>query len=282
MKWQIPAKTFFLGEYAALTDDSAIVLTTRPYFELSLGTNYLSTPIHPLSPAGQYWKENMHQDLSWEDPYQMAGGLGASTAQFLGAYLAYCEQKQILPHLDDLLASYWHYAWNGKGLKPSGYDLLAQTQSACVYINRKKQEIQSYQWPDNELTFYLIHTQNKLATHEYLQNSKISINTTLLSLIVEQARMALVTNNSEQLIDCVNRYYLCLLEHNLVATHTQNMIEQLRKIPHIVAAKGCGALGADIILILIPTNMAAEAQQILSSKYKILADNNSMNHKALI
>ena len=28
MKWQIPAKTFLLGEYAALAEASAILLTT--------------------------------------------------------------------------------------------------------------------------------------------------------------------------------------------------------------------------------------------------------------
>ena len=36
MKWRIPAKTFLLGEYAAVAGESAIVLTTSPCFELSL------------------------------------------------------------------------------------------------------------------------------------------------------------------------------------------------------------------------------------------------------
>ena len=36
MKWSIPAKTFILGEYAAIAQRSAILVTTTPYFEVKL------------------------------------------------------------------------------------------------------------------------------------------------------------------------------------------------------------------------------------------------------
>ncbi len=99
MKWLIPAKTFLLGEYAALAGQSAVLLTTSPCFELSLSKEAGLHGIHPDSPAGRWWKENAQSEvgLQWHDPYQGCGGLGASSAQFLGAYLAsmYLQKRDI-------------------------------------------------------------------------------------------------------------------------------------------------------------------------------------------
>ena len=41
--WKIPAKTFLVGEYAALTGACAIVLTTKPCFSFSLQCGDVST-----------------------------------------------------------------------------------------------------------------------------------------------------------------------------------------------------------------------------------------------
>src|SRR4051794_40802652 len=126
MKWRIPAKTFLLGEYSALTGASAILITTSPSFELSLVNEELLKNIHPNSPAGQWWKGHQitSKGLSWFDPYQDLGGLGASSAQFLGAYLASCSFLGVEPNKNALLKAYYEFAWRGEGLKPSGYDLL--------------------------------------------------------------------------------------------------------------------------------------------------------------
>lgn len=57
MKWRIPTKTFLLGEYAALADLGAILLTTPPCFELTLTETPGLDGIHPDSPAGRWWQE---------------------------------------------------------------------------------------------------------------------------------------------------------------------------------------------------------------------------------
>ena len=51
--WSIPAKTFLVGEYAALKEQSAILLTTTPCFELRLTSQPGLHGIHPQSPAGR-------------------------------------------------------------------------------------------------------------------------------------------------------------------------------------------------------------------------------------
>nr|WP_256594408.1 hypothetical protein [Legionella pneumophila] len=57
MKWQIPAKTFLLGEYAAIAGEPAILLTTSPCFTLTLTENAKLEGIHPESPAGLWWQK---------------------------------------------------------------------------------------------------------------------------------------------------------------------------------------------------------------------------------
>lgn len=253
MKWQVPAKTFLLGEYAAIAQESAIVLTTQPCFELSLhDTEEPNIGIHPNSPAGLWWQQKRvsGKSVSWYDPYQGCGGLGASSAQFIACYWASCLLHNETPTRQFMLDAYYQCAWSKKGLKPSGYDVIAQTQQGAVYINQKKQIVESYPWPFTDLSFILIHTDIKLATHHHLEQKTDLPDVSTLSLIVDQARMAFNQANSALLLECINEYQKKLTEYHLVASHSLELIQQLKKCPEILAVKGCGALGADVILIL--------------------------------
>lgn len=251
MKWSIPAKTFFLGEYAAIADHSAILITTTPYFEITLTEQKILEGIHHESPAGLWWnKQHLSQGLSWYDPYHGCGGLGASSAQFVGSYLASCLIHNKTPSLENMLEAYYQCAWNGKGLRPSGYDLIAQTHSGCIYINRRNNQIHPYSWPFKDLSFSLIHTGTKLATHHHLQETSLPVELEPLSTIVDKAKIAFEENNSSLLIQCINDYHAQLERHQLVAPHSLELINKFRSYPEVLAIKGCGALGADILLIL--------------------------------
>lgn len=172
MKHIIPAKTFLMGEYIALAGGPAIVLTTTPTFEL-LDSFSEQMPFHKDSPAGKFCREMNISHLSWRDPYAGLGGLGASSAQFVGAYRAYCSQQNILFSADKMLETYFQFAWSGKGECPSGYDVLAQIEEQCVLIQQHCAI--SYAWPFSDLGFILLHTNQKLATHEHLNQDFINI-----------------------------------------------------------------------------------------------------------
>ena len=269
MKWYIPAKTFLLGEYAAIAEASAIILTTTPYFELALNHNDSVTGIHPDSPAGVWWRQeqNTHKGLSFHDPYNDKGGLGASSAQFLGSYLASCYLNKTLPDLNTMLAAYYHSSWSGVGLRPSGYDVIAQSQGGCVYINKQNKIVESYQWPFNDLSLFLLHTGVKLATHHHLQATTLPIQISQLSAIVDKAKQAFDQINSEQLLNAINDYHHKLTELNLVAQHSLDFITHLKTTnPEILAIKGCGALGADVLLILTTKNDAPLLKNKLSAQ----------------
>lgn len=272
MKCSIPAKTFLLGEYAALAGEPAIVLTTKPYFTASLCESREHPTPHPNSPAGLFWEQSLsrQQHLGWDDPYQGIGGLGASSAQFIGAYLLDAQLQNHSPTLHSLLEAYYQYAWSGKGLKPSGYDVIAQTQGGCVLIHKNHQTIQCYPWVFEDLSFFIVHTGTKLATHQHLQQTTLPSHIDLLSSIVSGARYALEKGQTSLLIEAVNLYQATLAELGLIAPQSQAQIAALKQSGDIKAIKGCGALGADTLLIICDTEKKALVQQQLIGQNKMI------------
>lgn len=285
MKWSIPAKTFLLGEYASVREESALIATTSPYFDIVLqedktlaepphssveAITQFASPrqtIHPDSPAGLWWiYQKSSQTLDWHDPYHSCGGLGASSAQFIGSYLASCSLINSSPTLKDMLEAYYQCAWNGQGLRPSGYDVIAQTLYGCVYINKKERKIKTYSWPFSDLSFLLVHTGKKLATHHHLQEAGLPKDVRHLSAIVDTAMESFEYNKGHLFIECINEYHCQLAELNLVAEHSLELINQLSHYPEVLAIKGCGALGADIVLIIT----SRMNRDILSNKVQLL------------
>lgn len=280
MKWLIPAKTFLLGEYAAIAEASAIVLTTTPCFELSHSAKPNLVGIHPQSPAGLWWQQqnNLKTGLSWHDPYAGCGGLGASSAQFLASYLASRMLQEKPADMNNMLEAYYQSSWTGKGLRPSGYDVIAQSQQGCVYINRQNNIVQCYDWPFHDLSFFLIHTGVKLATHHHLQDTALPDQIDYLSNLVDTAKNAFEQCDSQQLVTCINHYHTKLAELGLAAEHSLHLINKFKSSPEVLAIKGCGALGADIILILTYRNAAPAFHAKLQEENRaILATENLLN-----
>lgn len=274
MKWSIPAKTFLLGEYAAIAGAPAIVLTTSPCFELTLSDTVGLHDIHPASPAGRWWMQHGPADmgLQWYDPYQGCGGMGASSAQFLGAYLASMHVKKKTVNQQDMLDAYVQSAWSGEGLRPSGYDVLAQSLQACVYLNRQNSICQTYSWPFHDIAFLLLHTGQKLATHDHLKVTTLPNEMSQLAALVDRAKNAFDHADSHSLIEAVNAYHQQLATMNLVAKHSERHIAFFMGQPDVLAAKGCGAMGADVLLLIVPIKKQAVVSRRLSTMgWKIVA-----------
>lgn len=272
--WQVPAKTFFLGEYAAIAGGPAILLTTMPYFEISLLNNLEHTGIHPDSPAGKWWVRHRipGKALSWFDPYDGIGGLGASSAQFIGAFMAsgYC--YQLAPSLALLLDAYYQTSWDGDGLKPSGYDIISQTQRQCVYIHRQANIVETFDWAFQDITFLLVHSGQKLMTHYHLKHQMLPPIIPNLCEIAEQAKQAFMTTDQTLLIRSVNDYQEQLVHAHLMAAHTLAYLEAFRKNLPILAAKGCGAMGADVLLLIIDNkNLKNVMHELIQEGWHVLA-----------
>lgn len=272
--WQIPAKTFLIGEYLALDAGPAILLTTKPCFELSL-VNEGALPFHPQSPAGRFCRDHqLEHRVIWHDPYHGLGGLGASSAEFIGSFYAYCKLTKRPFNREILLDAYWTYAWSHQGKKPSGYDVIAQTLHDCVMIHQAENDVRTCAWPFEEFGVILVHTRHKLATHEHLKEVTFKHEQTeKLHDIAMQAWMAFEKVSGDALITAVNEYHRALRSMNLVANTTLSLIDELSMALKPLAIKGCGALGADVVLMVIERSCMVGAYTFLKQKnMTVLAD----------
>lgn len=279
--WFIPAKTFLVGEYAALKQQSAILLTTTPCFELHATSEPGLHGIHPHSPAGRWWSACDLQDygFSWHDPYQGLGGMGASSAQFLAVYQACANIRGQEVSQKTLLQDYWDLATGKTGIRPSGYDVLAQRSQGCVYLNRQTERQTNYLWSFPDLGFILLHSKQKIATHEHLQTLVLNNITDELSDLVEYAHSAFIDHSSYHLVEAVKAYQQILAEQGWVAAHSLECIRRLYQETDALAIKGCGAMGSDVLLLLIKQKQMAEHMTRLTQLgWSILANNESVYH----
>lgn len=267
MKHHIPAKTFLSGEYVALKGGPAVILTTTPCFEVRPATEAQAPNLHPSSPAGRYLQAVGGNDIHFYDPYQGLGGLGASSAQFVGVYLA----QQARVDDDRLLEAYFDAAWQGIGARPSGYDVLAQARSGCVCIHRNAGIIEQMPWPFTEIGFVIVHTGKKLATHTHLE----SLETPDYSHL-EAAALAIFkafrAANATELLETVNAFQEALTQSALTAPHSLQALDALSHYPEVLAAKACGAMGADTLLLLTEAHSEQVlARQLAENGWKVLA-----------
>jgi mevalonate kinase len=272
----VPGKTFLAGEYLALNGGPAILISTAPKFELRVRNGSGWSPgIHKDSPAGKLIRKHAmffnQFDLEFFDPHLGRGGWGASTAQFLACYALLQWQKSAA--LDDekyfdthkMVNAYRDLAWDGRGLPPSGADLVGQLKGGITYFDRQRGQISQLKWNFADLEFFLVATGHKVATHEHLATLESISTDTLemhLKLIVESFQAA----SKVTLIAGLNGYAEELKRQNWVYQKSLELIEQFKSIPGVVSAKGCGALGADVVLAVVEKEKAVMFEALLKDE----------------
>lgn len=274
--FSIPGKTFLLGEYLALHGGPTLVALTQPKFEMiaKKGTGQFGA-IHADSPAGKfiasYRDYFMQFDLEFKDPYQGKGGFGASTAQFLAVYSLWL-YKEVHHHdmeklfdIKHLLETYNKVAWNGQGFAPSGADLVGQLKGSLTFFEKKSGLLSVASWPFADLEFYLVHTGNKVATHEHLRSLQ-AFDSAGLEASFTMAKTSFELANSEQFLEAVNQYAANLQALGFTCEPTLELLNEIRKLPGIKAVKGCGALGADVLFAVIAKGQSEEFKNYCQKK----------------
>lgn len=285
-EWRLscPSKTFILGEYLVLTKGPGIVVNTAPRFSLSVTVNKKQETlkgIHPDSPAGKLWA--YHSDklapfsFVFIDPHKNSGGFGASTAQFLlmQKFLEHLDLIKQSTELHHLLVNYRQHAWDGQGYPPSGVDLIGQLHGNLTYYHRDANVLEKLAWNFPGYDFLLVRTTEKIATHLYLQTLS-EIPAHRLYPIVQAGTLAIKTGKHDQFAQAIEDYAKTLAELNLVHPNTQKILQQIHQINGVVAAKGCGALGADVLFIMFKKAkyqiILAQLQQLGLTAVAINAD----------
>jgi mevalonate kinase len=262
---QVPSKTFLLGEYLAMQGGPAILALTSPCFSPNPQQR-----LHPDCMAARLWRDYKGNDCDWglADPYHGKGGLGASSAEFVIAY------QQIFPktqqnhvHLREI---FLNYVDKDARQKPSGYDVMAQMHQGLLSI--QETHIESLTWSFEDLGFVLVHTGQKLKTHEHLMNGQWTLDVEHLSQHVRQATQALKTQNDDLFIQSIRDFHQEICQAHLIASHSFDLLNKLQANLPILAGKGCGAMGADVLLLVIKTqNMPKVIHHLQQEKLDILA-----------
>ncbi|MGZ3795787.1 MAG: hypothetical protein ACXVB1_05460 [Pseudobdellovibrionaceae bacterium] len=271
----VPGKSFLAGEYLALKGGASLIFTSRPRFELLAKSGSGAVEgIHQESPAGKLIQDHKDffskYDLSFRDPHQGRGGWGASTAQFLMAFVLNewrnsCELETLKSlSISRLLESYWKYAWNGQGYRPSGADLVAQYKGSMCYFERRTGLLGIYGWTLGDIDFALIPTGKKVATHEHLKTLG-EFKEETLEKALGVIHTALQAADESEFVEGIRANAQALAELGFVAPHTQALCQEMRKHPGVLAVKGCGALGADVILVVYKKNQEKALSEFLQN-----------------
>ena len=296
-----PSKTFIIGEYAVLNEASAILLNTKPRFSClikqGVKDSILSSREDLLQDSSgkifsnidifqnKYIKEWIKKYsigsqkclLEWSDPHNGRGGFGFSTAQFNILYAYSCYLKDI--SIEKVKSKEVWRTYRGmdfEGCPPSGADLIAQWADGLCVFKQKPLSVESYMAVFPSLDYFILRTGEKLDTYKYLKEFQ-KPETYDLEKIVTDAVVALETRNENQFIESVNEYRKVLLKKNLVTNTTKNILEKISTIKNIKAYKGCGAMGAETVILFFDTEHKEEIKQELLD-FEIIADKEQITY----
>lgn len=253
---EVPSKTFVIGEYLAINGTASMIMATEPSFFVKIIKDK-TFGFHSESPAGRL-KEKYHQKdhgFSFFDPHEGRGGFGRSTAEYLAVYL----YEQILQRgekslteniLDDLEEFVHNYQSLSRGeYQPSGADLVAQVCGGLCWYDGHNFNAEQLAWPFPGYDIFVFHTGKKLATHEHLKELKPTDLRALIPVLLA-ARTSFDQANLKVFCESLNYYYDILGEMGLSDKTVQKSVKKLRSFPEVLAAKGCGAMGVDTVIVV--------------------------------
>ncbi|GHT98782.1 hypothetical protein FACS1894126_4580 [Alphaproteobacteria bacterium] len=253
MIFSTKSKTFLVGEYAVLFGGGAVVLTTDPEFKLTVEHSDCTflVGINERSPAFSFFLNHVdvfrNLRISFIDPHNGTGGFGASSAQYVLLHQLYRKLTDTVWNFDSFLAEYRSYC--GQSVGPSGADCIAQQENRHIYFKGTSNSIEHMDWNFRDLDFIIFKTGLKVETHTHLQQLP-SIDVSSLNVIVENVRDSFIRNDSDMLIKNVMDFFCSLDKMGLVTDRTCSLVNQLLKTKEILAAKGCGAMAADTIIVI--------------------------------
>lgn len=151
---------------------------------------------------------------------------------------------------------------------PSGADCLAQLHNTHIYFNSSTYTVEKLYWPFSDISFTIFKTDQKVATYRHLQKLSVDFlknNCLYLSKIVEKIRVSWKQNDSKEFAQGIENFSDALVNLKLVTTRTQHILSDIKRIDGVVAAKGCGAMGADTIVVIYEKKKADEVHKSLSA-----------------
>lgn len=294
----VGSKVFLVGEYQVLQEGTAFLAVIEPRFKMLVQAGHGELSGVPQgSPAFIFHEHEQEFFKNWNleflDPHAGRGGFGASTAQvallqgFKDGFASMNSQAQVELDLKKIRQKYLELVRPVSGPSPSGADLLGQIQGGLVELNIQSGKIQKHAWPFNNLQVYFFATGKKQATHEHLKEITLSQNTKTkvsgvdsmessgeklseLTRIYSRAMESFHQRDENLFNSAIADYHKELEKLGWVAKETLAWVSELQKLEGVKAAKGCGAMGADVIAVIAQTSHAQtviHSSEALGLKY---------------
>lgn len=253
MQFSAGSKTFLCGEYSVVFGGSCIVLVTEPRFKLiaEKGPTRL-IGISEYSPGFKFYDshKNIFEGFSVKfiDPYDHRGGFGASSAQYSLLYKLFL--KLVGGNFDiNLFLNEYQNTAESKKILPSGADCVAQFFDHNIYYDSAKKFAKKIEWKFPNLDFFILKTNVKISTYQHLKNLK-NFDCSNLHFFANKIKESF-ENLDEKIFTKNLQNFFCELErNNLVIPQTSKSVREILALDHVKAAKGCGSLAADTILIV--------------------------------
>ncbi len=241
----------------------------------------------------------LFNEFSFFDPHDLKGGFGRSTAEYivtsmlisnnLKSYSAMVDSKNIQTFFDFSKKLWTNYKslFKPSQNKPSGYDLLAQamnidfvdspiqvlnmssstsnpsenSNSRLTLIEIKNEELEILNSPMYiDLNVLIFKTNTKIKTHEHLESLSLSNLQDLKSLSEKVTTSYLKKVRSDFIKDL--KFFDCALK-DLNYQHIESVAtcQKISSLEGVLHARGCGALGADVIAVFY---QAQPAEKLIS------------------
>ncbi len=277
-RFSIPGKVFLLGEYAVLAGRPAVVAAVGPRFQMGVPSIRGVVPTWPEgSPVfrliGWAKSQGVETEISFDflDPYEGAGGFGASTAQFALVY-------QLLARSKASAGLSWKSVWqryrdlmSSEKLIPSGADLVAQWEGGVVVFDPLQGTTENFgntfDW-SQLLVFSATHQAGrKVPTHEHLRQlgegfpgSRLGLVRSLGDLLIRGIQ-ALRENDPVTLGKVMSSYAVALWREGWEMQATSDDRLAFEAHPAVLGVKGTGALQSDALIVL--TQKGADRSDLL-------------------
>lgn len=270
MKFNVPGKTFLLGEYVALHGGPALLLAHGPHFEFDFKDGEGTVPFHPDSPAGEWVElhENLFKttEITFRDPHEGAGGFGASTSQFMATYLyalsmrkMYSEGRELSALQKWAIVEDYKNLFEGDKTIPSGYDLMAQMGKGLQIIDAGKNRADQVVWPFADVEIHIFKTQTKITTHEHLKKITMSSETVaVLERCATNCIAALDRKSKAPFFKELQEFSRLQEKAKLLSPDSAVWIQKALNTKGVLAARGCGALGADVLAVFLEKGSALD------------------------
>lgn len=278
-----PAKTFILGEYSVLDGGPAVLINTAPRFRCVFSKDSQAKPLSfpKKSPVSQWASGHQEEfkdlSLKWTDPFQGKGGLGFSSAQFNMLY-GYSLMRQGVS-LDQISPQkIWrvYREMEFEGWIPSGADVVSQWVGGVCLFQQNPLRVRSLMLPLPSIECLIVRTGERLNTYEYLKDLKLK-DVSALKNLAQEGVIALESGDEKSFLKIVNEYGLALSDQGFVTEHTKNILQELQTFKEIKALKGCGAMGAEMIIIFYKKEQDENLRKKLSCM-EIITDSSQITY----